>query len=100
MEFDIIIVGGGPAGLTAAIYAKRANKNVLVIERSLFGGQVATIGEIENYPGFLSVQGPELADTFHSQAKRLGRDKNSCLQKRKLLCKSCHLGTWLDEPRT
>lgn len=72
MIYDIIIVGGGPAGLTAAVYARRANKNVLVIERALYGGQVAVIGEIENYPGFLSIQGPELADVFHSQAKRLG----------------------------
>lgn len=95
MEFDIIIVGGGPAGLTAAIYARRANKNVLVIERGLFGGQVATIGEIENYPGFLSVQGFELADTFHSQAKRLGvefkRDEMTGLEivgdKKKVICK-------------
>lgn len=72
MIYDIIIVGGGPAGLTAAIYAKRANKNVLVIERALYGGQVAVIGEIENYPGFLSIQGAALAEVFYSQAKKLG----------------------------
>lgn len=72
MTYDIIIVGGGSAGLAAAVYARRANKNVLVIERSLYGGQVAVIGEIENYPGFLSIQGPELAEVFHSQAKKLG----------------------------
>ncbi len=71
MIYDIIVVGGGPAGLTAAIYAKRANKNVLVIERALFGGQVATIGEIENYPGFLNIHGFELADIFYNQAKSL-----------------------------
>ena len=72
MTYDIIIVGGGPAGLTAAIYAQRANKKVLVIERSLFGGQVATLGAIENYPGFPTIQGMELADIFYSQAKELG----------------------------
>lgn len=72
MIYDIVIVGGGPSGLTAAIYARRANKSVLVIERALYGGQVAVIGEIENYPGFLSIQGPELAEVFHSQAKKLG----------------------------
>ena len=72
MLYDIIIVGAGPAGLTAAIYAKRANKEVLVVERGLYGGQVATIGEVENYPGFLNIQGGELADTFYSQAKKLG----------------------------
>lgn len=95
MDFDIIIVGGGPAGLTAAIYLRRANKKVLVIERGLFGGQVATIGEIENYPGFLSVQGFELADIFHSQAKRLGvefkRDEMTGLEAngeiKKVICK-------------
>ncbi len=74
MIYDIVIVGGGPAGLTAAIYARRANKNVLVVERALYGGQVAVIGEIENYPGFLSIQGPELATTLHSQAKKLGAE--------------------------
>ena len=72
MIYDIIVVGAGPAGLTAAIYAKRANKNVLVIERGLYGGQVATIGEVENYPGFLSIHGSELAQVFYSQAKKVG----------------------------
>lgn len=72
MFYDIVVVGAGPSGLTAAIYAKRANKSVLVVERGLYGGQVATIGEIENYPGYLNIQGSELADIFYSQAKKLG----------------------------
>ncbi len=71
MIYDIVIVGGGPAGLTAAIFAKRANKKVLVLERGMFGGQVATLGKIENYPGFTSVEGSELATQFYSQAKAM-----------------------------
>lgn len=70
--FDIVIVGAGPAGITAGIYAKRAGKNVLVIERAIIGGQVASIGEIENYPGFSKVEGYVLADAFRKQAKSLG----------------------------
>ena len=70
--FDIVIIGSGPAGLSAAVYAKRAGKRVLVIEREVMGGQVATIAEIENYPGFASVQGAELAENFVKQAKALG----------------------------
>ncbi len=70
--FDIVIVGSGPAGLTSAIYAKRAGKKVVVIEKSIEGGQVATIGKIENYPGFAQIDGFELADNFVRQAKSLG----------------------------
>ncbi len=71
MVYDCVIVGAGPAGLTAAIYQKRANKNVLLLERSLFGGQVATLGNIENYPGYASIDGPSLAENFYAQAKKL-----------------------------
>lgn len=70
--FDFVIVGSGPAGLTSAIYAKRAGKKVVVIEKSIEGGQVATIGKIENYPGFAQIDGFELADNFVRQAKSLG----------------------------
>ncbi len=70
--FDFVIVGSGPAGLTSAIYAKRAGKKVVVIEKSIEGGQVATIGEIENYPGFVQIDGFKLADNFVKQAKALG----------------------------
>ena len=70
--FDIVIVGSGPAGLTSAIYAKRAGKKVVVIEKAIEGGQVATIGKIENYPGFAQIDGFELADNFVRQAKSLG----------------------------
>ena len=62
MIYDTIIIGAGPAGLTAAIYLKRANKNVLVLEKETFGGQITHSPKVENYPGFISVSGVEFAD--------------------------------------
>ena len=59
---DIIIVGGGPAGLTAAIYGLRAGKSVLVIEKNGFGGQIAYSPKVENIPGTISISGAEFAD--------------------------------------
>ena len=55
--YDIVIVGGGPAGITAGIYAKRAGRDVVIIEKFLVGGQLGLIGQIENYPGFISISG-------------------------------------------
>ncbi len=72
--YDIIIVGAGPAGLTAAIYARRTEKSVLVIEKEAFGGQMASSPCIENYPAFESVSGAELADRMVSQALALGAE--------------------------
>lgn len=72
--YDIIIVGGGPAGLTAAIYARRNGKSALVIEKAAFGGQMATSPRVENYPGFASVAGTELADRMMEQAMNLGAE--------------------------
>ena len=72
--YDIIIVGAGPAGLTAAIYAKRANKNVLILEKNGFGGQITSSPKVENYPGFESVSGSELADSIVSQVLAQGAD--------------------------
>ena len=71
-EFDIIVVGGGPAGLTAAIYARRAGRSVLVLEKEGFGGQIASSPRVENYPGLPSVSGAELADRLCAQAEALG----------------------------
>ena len=67
---DIIVVGAGPAGLTAAIYARRANKTVLVIEKSTFGGQTTYSPQIENYPGFVTMSGNEFADKLVEQVIR------------------------------
>ena len=58
--YDIVIVGSGPAGLTAALYARRSEKSVLVIEKSSFGGQITHSPRVENYPGFAEVSGSEL----------------------------------------
>ncbi|MBQ9133234.1 MAG: FAD-dependent oxidoreductase [Clostridia bacterium] len=71
---DIIIVGGGPAGLTAALYALRAGKRVLVIEKGGFGGQMTYSPKIENYPGFPSISGSELADKMVDQVLAQGAD--------------------------
>ena len=71
---DIIIVGAGPAGLTAAVYARRANKTVLILEKSSFGGQMTFSPKIENYPGFVSVSGAELADALVEQALSQGAE--------------------------
>lgn len=65
---DILIIGGGPAGLTAAVYGKRANKSVIVIEKGSFGGQINYSPKIENYTGFPSVSGSGLASAFVEHA--------------------------------
>jgi len=67
--YDVIIVGGGPAGLTAGIYAKRAALNAVLVERGVFGGQVAITKGVENYPGFIDIGGFELCEKFHEHAK-------------------------------
>ena len=72
--YDIIIVGGGPAGLTAAIYARRAGKSVLVIEKNAFGGQIAYSPKVENIPGTIQISGAEFADALTEQAMNLGTD--------------------------
>lgn len=69
--YDILIIGGGPAGITAGIYAKRAGKTVAILERFVPGGQVAQIGEIENYPAFPKINGFELANKFYEHAQKL-----------------------------
>ena len=69
---DIIIIGGGPAGLTAALYALRANKSVLIIEKGTFGGQITYSPKVENYPGFLCASGNEIADKMVEQVLEQG----------------------------
>ena len=72
--YDIIIVGGGPAGLTAAVYALRAGKTVLVIEKNSFGGQIAFSPKVENIPGTIQISGAAFADALVEQAMNLGAD--------------------------
>ena len=72
--YDIIIVGAGPAGLTAALYARRAEKRVLVIEKDTFGGQITHSPRVENYPGFIAVSGNEFADKLLEQVMEQGAE--------------------------
>lgn len=65
--YDVIVIGGGPAGLTAALYVKRAGKSVLVIEKNTYGGQITWSPKVENYPGLTSVSGMEFADRLVEQ---------------------------------
>lgn len=78
MIYDIIIIGGGPAGLVAAIYAGRANKTVLVLEKGTFGGQITSSPKVENIPGFLQVTGNEFAEKLIEQAMNLGAEIECC----------------------
>lgn len=72
MLYDILVIGSGPAGVTASIYAARAQKSVLVIEKEAFGGLITHSPKVENYPGFDSISGMDLADKFIAQAMNLG----------------------------
>lgn len=74
MCYDVLIVGAGPAGLTAAIYARRAGKSALVLERETFGGQMTFSPKLENYPGFAEISGNELAQRMLEQAMALGAE--------------------------
>ena len=76
--YDIVIIGGGPAGLTAAIYAGRANKKALVLEKGTFGGQLTSSPKVEIIPGFASVTGNEFADKLMSQAMGLDAEIECC----------------------
>lgn len=72
--YDVIIIGAGPAGMTAAVYTSRANLSTLMLERGIPGGQMANTEEIENYPGFESILGPDLSTKMFDHAKRFGAE--------------------------
>ncbi len=72
--FDVIIIGGGPAGLTAATYARRAGMTVLVLESGVFGGQITASANVENFPTLHSVPGSELAENWRKQAAAAGAE--------------------------
>ena len=74
MMYDLLIVGAGPAGLTAAIYARRAGRSVLILEKGGLGGQMTFSPKIENYPGYPVLSGMELADKMAEQALNLGAE--------------------------
>jgi thioredoxin reductase (NADPH) len=70
--YEVVIIGGGPAGLTAGLYASRARVKALLLEGMIMGGQMMTTDVIENYPGFSQITGPELSALMDEQAKRFG----------------------------
>ncbi len=73
-EYDVIIIGGGPAGLTAAIYSARAGIKTLILERISVGGQIFLTADVENYPGIDRISGPDLIAIMEQQAKKFGVD--------------------------
>jgi len=72
--YDVIIIGAGPSGMTAAVYTSRANLKTVMIERGIPGGQMANTEEIENYPGYESILGPDLANKMLEHAKKFGTE--------------------------
>jgi len=71
-QIDVAIIGGGIAGITAGLYIKRSNLSVIAIDRNVFGGKLAKLGDIYNYPGFEAISGPELAYKLMEQAEKNG----------------------------
>ncbi|MCH7322864.1 thioredoxin-disulfide reductase [Solibacillus sp. MA9] len=72
--YDVVIIGAGPAGMTAAVYTSRANLSTLMIERGIPGGQMASTEAVENYPGFDTILGPELSTKMFEHAKKFGAE--------------------------
>lgn len=67
-KYDVIVIGAGPGGMTAALYASRANLSVLMLDRGIYGGQMNNTAEVENYPGFKSILGPDLAKEMYESS--------------------------------
>lgn len=74
IKYDVVIIGAGPGGLTAAIYALRSGLSVAIIEKGMIGGQASLTYDIKNYPGFITISGMELAMKMHEQATELGAE--------------------------
>ena len=72
--YDVVIIGAGPAGMTAAVYTSRGSLSTLMIERGIPGGQMANTEEVENYPGFGHILGPELSTKMFEHAKKFGAE--------------------------
>src|SRR3954447_10922499 len=72
--YDVVIIGAGPAGMTAAVYASRANLCTLMLERGIPGGQMANTEDVENYPGYESILGPDLSNKMFEHAKKFGAE--------------------------
>src|SRR3990172_5190432 len=80
MIYDVVIIGGGPAGLTAGIYVKRAMLNAVLLEKMGIGGQIIITDLIENFPGFLEVSGADLAAKFEEQARKFGLEMKGMVE--------------------
>lgn len=72
--YDAIVIGAGPGGMTAALYLSRSNSSVLMIDRGVYGGQMNNTAEIENYPGFDSILGPDLAEKMYASSTQFGAE--------------------------
>lgn len=81
VRYDVAIIGAGPAGMTAAVYASRANLNTVMIERGMPGGQMANTEEVENFPGFEMISGPDLSSKMFDHAKNLALSTNMAILK-------------------
>ncbi|MCS8571939.1 thioredoxin-disulfide reductase [Pediococcus pentosaceus] len=73
-QYDVVIIGAGPAGMTAALYASRANLSVVMLDRGIYGGQMNNTADIENFPGFKSVLGPDLSKDIYESSTQFGAE--------------------------
>lgn len=73
-KYDVIVIGAGPGGMTAALYASRANLSVLMLDRGIYGGQMNNTAAIENYPGFKSILGPDLSKEMYESSTQFGAE--------------------------